>query len=946
MSDTSQGDGWWIASDGKWYPPEQHPDYVAPTPEPSAPAPTPEPVWPSDQPSSVSETVVMPAAEPPQQPRPQSPQPPQPVPPTPAPEPTPPPTQQTLQTPVPSPNPGPAFTPPGPPTQTYSPTAGADPNYNLPEGDSAPSSKGKLLLGVGALVLVAGLGFLAFRFFTGGDAGGADSPESAVEQLIASVNERDAVGFVDVFDPDEIEAWFGSFAPALSSFERPDESGEDANELTDVYESIFSSFGYTISGPGGEPVTYEVEPLDSDGRISRVRIEAIDFEIMADTSDRALIVGFGDQPTALDVSQLDGARAEFRDERSGLASTLFAPGEDPIEEFAPGGHIDLVTVQKDGKWYVSMGYTFLEIARNGGAFDGFPRPDFGRGYELVDSQTGGAESPEAVVQEMFTSLETLDYESIIELTDPFGTPYLHDYQPLIDSQVDQGARQEAVQDAALRFDDLELGVSEWEGRTLVTTNDIRATANGGSLLVDTNNWCVTAQDEFDSSRVCLEEGIRELLFELDSDMNPRDFIPEEAGFVVVERNGRWYLDPLGTMGFYADQIAEIGMALTEDLPGNPTSEFGEFFVFEGPIARQGAPATAQAVSGSAAVAVDLTDYPTVGSDFSEFHVAVARVVTDAPGTFVGYDEVPLTGEDWIVVFDSTEADQETAAVAANTGGSVDVELFEVQVTEVGVDGYSGQLGGQGRPQVFVFSPDTEDADIVIEGASADSVRPWERNGVVLPRDRSSSFINSSGFTVVYGEPGATFTLDVQRFEEPEPEPEPTPEPEPEPDPTPEPDPDPEPTPEDDPVTIDDTLAALFGGIVEPEGYLFSETFDGGYFDGCNGPDDPDVQTFIFEADDFTDLMIITPYPDDDRALDAFVRMLDISSPCPAFEDLVVNSVEELGPNDILIEWQFVDDPDSLTYEHYRLSGTTIVAAVNDSLEDLNALQLPLLDIWG
>jgi hypothetical protein len=27
MSDTSQGPGWWLASDGKWYPPETHPAY-------------------------------------------------------------------------------------------------------------------------------------------------------------------------------------------------------------------------------------------------------------------------------------------------------------------------------------------------------------------------------------------------------------------------------------------------------------------------------------------------------------------------------------------------------------------------------------------------------------------------------------------------------------------------------------------------------------------------------------------------------------------------------------------------------------------------------------------------------------------------------------------------------------------------------------------------------
>ena len=34
MSDVSQGPGWWQASDLKWYPPELHPDYVAPLPPP------------------------------------------------------------------------------------------------------------------------------------------------------------------------------------------------------------------------------------------------------------------------------------------------------------------------------------------------------------------------------------------------------------------------------------------------------------------------------------------------------------------------------------------------------------------------------------------------------------------------------------------------------------------------------------------------------------------------------------------------------------------------------------------------------------------------------------------------------------------------------------------------------------------------------------------------
>ena len=38
MSDTSQGDGWWQASDGKFYAPEAHPDYKPPPPPPPPPA--------------------------------------------------------------------------------------------------------------------------------------------------------------------------------------------------------------------------------------------------------------------------------------------------------------------------------------------------------------------------------------------------------------------------------------------------------------------------------------------------------------------------------------------------------------------------------------------------------------------------------------------------------------------------------------------------------------------------------------------------------------------------------------------------------------------------------------------------------------------------------------------------------------------------------------------
>jgi hypothetical protein len=40
MSDVSQGEGWWLASDGKWYPPESNPQPVVPPPYPGQPPAT------------------------------------------------------------------------------------------------------------------------------------------------------------------------------------------------------------------------------------------------------------------------------------------------------------------------------------------------------------------------------------------------------------------------------------------------------------------------------------------------------------------------------------------------------------------------------------------------------------------------------------------------------------------------------------------------------------------------------------------------------------------------------------------------------------------------------------------------------------------------------------------------------------------------------------------
>lgn len=50
MSDTSQGPGWWIASDGKWYPPESAQPAAPQPPAPQPPAPQMPPPQPGQMP--------------------------------------------------------------------------------------------------------------------------------------------------------------------------------------------------------------------------------------------------------------------------------------------------------------------------------------------------------------------------------------------------------------------------------------------------------------------------------------------------------------------------------------------------------------------------------------------------------------------------------------------------------------------------------------------------------------------------------------------------------------------------------------------------------------------------------------------------------------------------------------------------------------------------------
>ena len=903
---TPPAPGWWLAADGNWYAPEQHPNYVAP---PTATAADPAaatqtlPIVP-DGPGTPDRATTAPAQTP-----------------NPAYGATP--LAGRLD------QPGPSFLAPGSHPETVAPVS----NQQTPQPDTTATSSPRrgLVLALAAVVLIAVLGFLAFRFLGGGSsAGGAASPSEAVDQLIASINEADPVGFVDVFDPDEI----GSLVDAATSateaqgdtVDIQDQLPAEVTELRDSIDELLGAIDYNLSGPNGEPVTYTVTPLDDEGRIVRVRVDALVMEVTSSAEPEALIASMDNQSVAVRTDVIDGARVEMQDSSSGLELTVDVPGADVFEtDFADDVHLDLVTIEKDGAWFISYGYSALESIR-GAAFSGLPQPDYGRAFNRLDSGDAGAESPEAVVQQLATASESLDYGTLIELVDPLALPYLHDYQPLIDAQVDQQDLQDAAREMDLQLEPLSLEVDDWEGHTLVVINDIQGMAGDINFSVDVEQWCITQRDSFGEDTVCVAEGIQELLDFFGSEpTNPQDFLPERLGFIVIERDGRWFLDVANTWAFVATEIgdaaSESGVTVPSEFSNNvPFAGIGgDLSITTGPIAAVNAAAQHLAEAGTAAIAIDLSDADRVSTDAGEISMALIQVTTDDEGSYHDSLAEPLSGNDWFVVWDDDPADEMLPAVTADTDGSIAIELFAAEPIEIGEGTTDGQFDAEGRPQVFTIStPDDRFQQIQVNGATGRAVFPWARSGVSLPGQVETFLDAGALFIIATGEPNEAFTISVGSTTTEVP---------------------PAAPPPATRAPFSSQVAEDFASIVEPAGFTFVVSEPGGFFDGCNGPDDPTAVSHSFENISGASL-VVSVYATADQAASQFQLLENLTTPCDGTD---IRTIDRLDAESILISWTTPGLPDDEFFELYRLHDDAIAVALSEEVPEFD--QLDLIEQW-
>jgi hypothetical protein len=180
----------------------------------------------------------------------------------------------------------------------------------------------------------------------------------------------------------------------------------------------------------------------------------------------------------------------------------------------------IVTIQRNGTWYVSLGYTLAENARRRARL---PLPTAAQAVPAV-----GAASPEGAARAFLTAAAGGDLRGLVEVIDPVvGGPF-HDYAGLFAGQVRSPV---ALRSIGLR-----------------TTS-----VSGGVLVTVTSLDASVGRDEVTLAGRCFRVGRRAPLCE-PSGSN----LLAGYGVVAVERPGGWFVDPYRTV---FDDLARVSAGL-------------------------------------------------------------------------------------------------------------------------------------------------------------------------------------------------------------------------------------------------------------------------------------------------------------------------------------------------------------------------------------------------
>jgi hypothetical protein len=304
------------------------------------------------------------------------------------------------------------------------------------------------------VALIAGVGvyFLAIRDTNTTTASGNDTPQQAVETLFKTLGNSDPIGVADQLDPAESSLFTDLNTDVISELKRLDVLSDAA--------SADSMTGTTISVSG---VTYDPNEETINDHVHIVKLTGGTISVTSDPSkiplSQTMTDAFG--------SEIDQAQPESQ--TVNIADAVKENNGEPIR---------VATVQRDGKWYVSV---FYSIADNAVHAAGLPNPT---AADVIAPK--GYASPEEAADALVEAGSTGDLKTIIAMLPPDEMGAMHDYGQLILDQSDANSLSSDATDLGVSFSDLTWATSEVTGGTKVSLAGATVTAEGQTVTITRN----------------------------------------------------------------------------------------------------------------------------------------------------------------------------------------------------------------------------------------------------------------------------------------------------------------------------------------------------------------------------------------------------------------------------------------------------------------------------
>jgi hypothetical protein len=240
--------------------------------------------------------------------------------------------------------------------------------------------------GIAASVAVlVGAGSLAFVVAGRNDVAGADSPDAAVSEMVAAIENSDVLGAIDLLDPAEV--------PALRAAL---DQGRTAAEQVGLISSQMSLDRLQGIGIDVADLSLSAEELAPDLAV----VTPVAGSITARFDPQAF-------PFGSDVAAAIGSETQVAEATAELGSDLDA--------------VRIATVKRDGRWFVSLQYSIAESARQAGD-EPFPTEP-----PVVPV---GAATPEEAATAFYTSLVGRDAAALATSFAPGEGDALLRYAPL------------------------------------------------------------------------------------------------------------------------------------------------------------------------------------------------------------------------------------------------------------------------------------------------------------------------------------------------------------------------------------------------------------------------------------------------------------------------------------------------------------------------------------